>query len=279
MSANLTLELISKTAQDLLQLGITNSKQEIIWYLEQHKLLNLTNLYTNNVKLNNLIVEKINFFYNERKKFKPYQYIVNECQYYGRSFYVDSRVLIPRPETEILIDYIKNKFFNQCLEVGIGSGAISITLLLEKHVKNITATDISQDALKVAKINFKKFKLKNFKLMQHDFLNEKLNTTYDLIVSNPPYITKTEYLSLPKEIKNYEPKIALTDNQDGLLFYRRFAKTLKENLKPEGLFLCEISATIEKDRLIFLFKREGITANLIKDLNGKNRLLAASLNS
>ena len=276
MSSNPILDLILKTAKDLKQLGFTNSKNEIIWYLEQKQLITLSQLYANDIELTNSISKHIKFFFTERKSYKPFQYIINKCDFYGKTFYVDSRVLIPRPETELLIDFIKGKQFNSCLEIGTGSGAISIILLYLNCVKNIIATDISQDALNVAQINFKKYKLKKYKLLKHDILKESITKKFDLIISNPPYITQKEYSRLPKHIKVYEPKIALTDNDNGLLFYKRFANILFNIMNKDGLFLCEISSITDPDLLKSLFNNNNIQIKIIKDLNNKNRLLVGT---
>ena len=273
---NPTLDLIKTKAQLLSKLGFTNCKQEIIWYLEHLNLLTMEELYSNDVTLNNNIEKKIEFFYNERKQYKPYQYIIQQSNYYGRDFYIDKRVLIPRPETELLIEYIKKKSFNDCLEVGVGSGIISITLLLESIVKRVISTDISQDALNVAKHNFKKFNLTNYTLLKHNILTESFNTQFDLVISNPPYITQSEYLKLPNEIKNYEPKIALTDNKDGLVFYQRFSKILKNILKPQGLFISEISATFNINEILKIFNTKKFKIKVIKDLSQNNRAIIIS---
>ena len=277
MSSNPTLDLIEQTGKILSNLGIANGKQEIIWYLEYKQLLTLSQLYTNNIELTDIIEEQIQLFFSKRKTFQPFQYIINKCEFYGRTFYVDSRVLIPRPETEQLINCIKNKKFNDCLEIGVGCGAISITLLLSKYVKHVTATDISQDALSVAEINFKKFKLKNYKLIQHNILTDPITKKYDLIISNPPYITKEEYVDLSNDVKMYEPEIALTDNKDGLSFYNRFSEILNDILMNNGLFICEISATIDTTQLRSVFLKNGIAVKIFPDINNNNRVLVGSI--
>mgnify|MGYP006083123563 CR=1 FL=1 len=273
---NPTLDLIKTKAQLLSKLGFTNCKQEMIWYLEHLNLLTMEELYTNNLNLNTNIEKKIELFYNERKQHKPYQYITQCSNYYGRDFYVDNRVLIPRPETELLIEYIKKKNFNNCLEIGVGSGIISITLLLESIVQRVISTDISQDALNVAKYNFKKFNLTNYTLLKHNILTQSFNAQFDLVISNPPYITQSEYLKLPNEIKNYEPKIALTDDKDGLVFYQRFAKILKNILKPQGIFISEISATFNINEVLKIFKNKEYQIKIIKDLSQNNRAIIIS---
>jgi release factor glutamine methyltransferase len=270
---NPTLDLINTKAQLLSKLGFTNSKQEIIWYLEQLDLLTMEQLYTNNIILNNNINKKIEFFYNERKQSKPYQYIIKQSNYYGRDFYIDERVLIPRPETEVLIEYIKNKKFNNCLEIGVGSGIISITLLLESIAHQITATDISQDALNVAEHNFKKFHLTNYTLLKHNILTDSVRNQFDLVISNPPYITQDEYIKLPLEIKNYEPQIALTDHKDGLVFYQRFSQILNNILNPNGVFISEISSTIDIHKVVEIFKNKKYQIKVIKDLSKNNRAI------
>ena len=181
--------------------------------------------------------------------------------------------MIPRPETELIISTLQNNFFNNALEIGTGSGILSITLSLENIIGEIIATDISSQALEVAKQNIETFKIENILLYKHNFLTQNLQGKFDLIVSNPPYISHEEYNSLPNSIKNYEPKIALTDKTDGLSFYLRFADILNHIINPGGLFICELGTSQSIINIKNLFTDKGYEYQILKDLNGDDRIL------
>ena len=113
--------------------------------------------------------------------------------------------------------------------------------------------------------------LKDFTMEDFEYMDSDVG-----IISNPPYITKEEYANLSNDVKSYEPKIALTDNGDGLLFYNRFAEILDDMLTSNGLFLCEISSTVNSVRLSSLFTKHGIKTKILQDMNNKNRLLVGA---
>ena len=116
-------------------------------------------------------------------------------------------------------------------------------------------------------------------LKKHDFLNQQFNQMFDLIISNPPYISLSEYQKLPKHIINYEPSIALTDNNNGLSFYHRFANQLPLILKPNGMFLCELGSPSVSSEVKKIFLNTGYTFNIFKDLNNNERILQIQLSS
>ena len=275
-SNNSVLNLINIYDKKLKQLNISNGKQEIIWYLEHQKILSQKKLYSNQCILNKTIQTAIRKYYDLRKTAIPHQYILESANFYGRDFYVDQRVLIPRPETEQIIDIVKQYklSFDSCLEIGIGSGCISLTLSLENLAHSITGTDISKECLDVAKINQDYYQINNMNLVEHNILCDSFNQKFDLIISNPPYITADEYEKLPKHIKNFEPKIALTDYDDGLLFYRRFANILTDILYPHGVFICELGSQNIISPIKFFFTNAGYNITIYNDLNNHPRFLA-----
>jgi release factor glutamine methyltransferase len=202
---------------------------------------------------------------------EPLQYILGETEFYGLKFIVDPSVLIPRPETELLVDKAldiinKNKLENpRILEVGTGSGCISIAIA-SKLTCTIDAIDSSSEALKTAQINSDNNNTSaKINFIKKDFLTE-INSfdEYDLIVSNPPYIASGEIATLMDEVKNYEPQYALSDGGDGLVFYRRFIELFKNSKKVK--LLLEIGDN-KKEKVEELIKASGIeNYEFFKDL-------------
>ena len=264
---------INQVSKKLQQQGFSNAKNEIIWYLESLKVCNREQIYINSIDFNKSIQNIIQIFYNKRIKGIPFQYILKKSTFYGRDFYINEHVLIPRPETELIVSILHNNFFNNALEIGTGSGILSITLSLENIIGEIIATDISSQALEVAKQNIKTFKIENILIHKHNFLTQSLQGKFDLIVSNPPYISNEEYHSLPNSIKNHEPKIALTDKNDGLSFYLRFADILNHIINPGGFFICELGTAKSIVNIKKIFTDKGYQYQILKDLNGDNRIL------
>jgi len=272
---NPVLEMIQKYATMLKKSNISNGKQEIIWYLESKNLLSQEQLYSNNYMVSQSIETAIKSYYGLRSTKAPYQYIVNSANFYGREFYVDQRVLIPRPETEQIIEIVKKLAtpFSTCLEIGVGSGCIALTLCIEKLVKSIIGSDISPECLEVANINQKRYNINNMTLLQHNILSENFKQKFDLIISNPPYITNDEYHALPTHIKDFEPQIALTDFHDGLVFYKRFSNLLPEILASNGTFICELGSYHLISSIKNIFCNAGYAVTVYNDLNRDPRFL------
>ncbi len=256
--------------------GITNAKNEIIWYLKKLK------LYNNNIFSLNPILTDSEFFKIKNKIFNfgkkrlshiPFQHIIGKTDFYGRDFIVNMNVLIPRPESEIFFEILKNKKFNNSLDIGTGSGNLAITLALEHICSKITAIDISSKALTIAKKNAEKFNISSISFLNKNILIDNLDTKFDLIVSNPPYISYNRYEKLPLQIKKYEPKEALTDNKNGLVFYSRFAKILPSIMTLNGCFLVEIGACHAPSIIKNIFHKEGYMSKVHFDYNGSPRIL------
>ncbi|AYF92813.1 peptide chain release factor N(5)-glutamine methyltransferase [Apilactobacillus bombintestini] len=160
---------------------------------------------------------------------QPAQYIVGETYFYGNRFKVDSRVLIPRPETEELVEWLLKDYAHvdnlKVLDLGTGSGAIAVSLKKEKPNWNITASDISSDALEVAKINNDANKT-DVKFVLSD-LFENVNDDFDVIISNPPYVADDEIKYMDESVLKYEPKQALFAKNNGLMMYQKIAKYIR----------------------------------------------------
>jgi len=268
---------ITGVARRLINKGFKNGKNEIIWYLESLRICTREQIYLDEIILDDKLQNNIQAFYNQRILGVPFQYILQKSNFYGRDFYINQHTLIPRPETELFIDSLKHSFFKDALEIGTGSGVLAITLSLEKIINKIIATDISSSALSVAKKNLDSFNLSNILLQQHDFLNQSFQKKFDLIISNPPYISYPEYQKLSKEIRDHEPEIALTDKRDGLSFYSRFANILHDILKSDGTFLCEMGSPESVPLIKKIFLDKGYKIQIHKDLNLDERILQINL--
>jgi release factor glutamine methyltransferase len=222
-------------------------------------------------------LKKLKTWISRRIKKEPLQYITGSCDFYGRDFIVNPNVLIPRPETERLIDIALNKLDNsselRILEVGTGSGCIAVTLGLEIPNSYIYAVDISPNALEVANINKQRQKAENVNFLEMDILKFIPDKTFDCLISNPPYIPKEELKVLMKDVKDYEPLIALTDNSDGLIFYKKFADIASNIIKPGGYIILEVGLKDHPKLVSRLFSELGYETQLEKDFNGDDRVI------
>jgi release factor glutamine methyltransferase len=224
------------------------------------------------------ILEAVDFL----KKGKPIQYITGKAWFMGNEFLVNENVLIPRPETEELVEWIieyatiKEKAL-QILDIGTGSGCIPISLKLALPNCMITGLDISDTALNVATQNAKTLNTE-INWLEEDILNAAyLPNHYDIIVSNPPYIPFKENVKMQVQVKNFEPNIALfVTNEDPLIFYRVIARLGKQYLNPNGQLFFELHYDQGK-ALLALFDEMGYHAELRQDMFGKDRMLRASL--
>lgn len=212
-----------------------------------------------------------------RANHEPMAYILGEKEFMSLNFYVDKNVLIPRPDTEILVEevmeIIKNKR-KKALDIGTGSGCIGVSLLANCKHLSVVGADISDEALKIAKKNADNNKVgKRFSTLKIDILNETPDKKFDIIVSNPPYIEPEVIETLESDVKDYEPYQALYGGEDGLDFYRRISKLGKEILNDKYLIALEVGHTQSK-AVIEILKNDGyenITA--IEDLSGIERVI------
>ena len=212
---------------------------------------------------------------------EPIQHITRSSEFYGRKFIVDQNVLIPRPETEILIDVsveiLSKKNSPTIIDIGTGSGCIGITLALEIPSSNIIAIDISDSALSIAKKNADMYSIRNIEFLRLDILNQDIIHIADMLISNPPYISKEEIPDLMEDVKDFEPMIALTDKSDGLDFYRKFSDIMPHVIKKNGTAILEVGRGSHSDRVKEIFSKSGYNnIDIVKDLNKDKRVFIIS---
>ena len=208
---------------------------------------------------------------------EPVSKILGRREFWGRSFSINENVLDPRGDTETLIDFLIKKPVKSVLELGTGSGAIAVTLACEWKEVHVTATDISEDALSLAKINAEKFNVQNkIHFLKSDWFGT-VKGTFDLIVSNPPYIGLIEQDEISAEVIKYDPEIALFAGLDGLDAYKRIIPNLAKFLNPDGIVVLETGASQSNQVKIMINAVGFIDIKIVKDLSGKDRLVAAKL--
>ena len=230
-----------------------------------------------------LDIENLEYFkklVHERSTRKPIAYLLNKKFFWKSEFYVNKNALIPRPDTEIIIEQIlkvtKNKNYLRILDIGIGSGCILLSILKERKNYYGTGIDISKDSLEISKINAKNLlveeRIKFYKSDVDKFAQGK----YDLIVSNPPYIKKNNLKYLERDVLKFEPKQALDGGLDGLSVIRKVIKKSSELLKKNGKFILEIGFD-QKSKVIKLLKNKGFYINsTIKDFAKNDRCIVST---
>ena len=253
-----------------------NYKNETLWIMK--KVLNQDSSYIFLNKLRTINSNQYKSFINlikRRKTKEPLQHILKSVSFYGYDFEIRKNVFIPRPETELLIDIIKKNigFKSHVLEIGTGSGCISIVIELEKLANNIDSIDINHDALSLAKSNAKKFKCNQINFSYRDLFNLKVDQKYDLIISNPPYIALDEISNLDYEVKLYDPLNALTDYNNGLIFYKYFADFGIKHLSKTGYMLFEFGGQNQVNDLKYIFNNKNYSYTFFDDLNNKPRFI------
>jgi len=230
-----------------------------------------------NFQLNQINCNLFNIAFNRRIKNEPISKIFNNKYFWKYNFFVNQNVLDPRPETELIIEQVLQHYNNKkqkinILDIGTGSGCLAISLAKEYFKASITATDISSKALEVANLNAKKLNcLNRIKFLECNLIN--CHNYYDVIVSNPPYLTAKDYQNVSKDVKLYDPKIALFGGYDGLLYYRNLASLLPKIMSPSSLSFIEIGKD-QKTKCIDLFEEKGMCCiDIIKDMQNFDRLL------
>ena len=273
------IDLINWGEKYLKEKSIENPRIEIELFLQHLLSCKRIDLYLQFeiiVKPENLAI--LRKWITRRINNEPIQYILGFSEFYGRPFIVNKNVLIPRPETEILIDVsieeLKNINNPTILDIGTGSGCIAITIALEIPLSTIIAIDIDERAISVAKNNIEKHGVKNIEFVVTDIFDEKINKKVDMLISNPPYISKEEVSDLMRDVKDYEPLIALTDNNDGLMFYRKIAEIMPSILKENGKAIMEVGIKDHPDRVEEIFRERGFGEIKTKlDLNKDKRVI------
>lgn len=212
---------------------------------------------------------------------EPIGYIFNNKEFMGIDFFVEKGVLIPRPETENLVEYIIDYIRKESketeikvLDIGIGTGAISLSIA--KNCKNteVLGIDISKDALRVANKNLDRLKLKNVSFRESNlFKNIKENEKFSIIVSNPPYIKSSVIDKLQLDVKNFEPKLALDGGEDGNFFYREITSRAKDFLLDKGMLIYEIGFDQGEIVKALLLDKGFNDVRIIKDYQNLDRIV------
>jgi release factor glutamine methyltransferase len=239
-------------------------------------------LMTEAVQLNPDVIRAFRRMVARRAEHEPLAYIIGRKEFFSLDFEVTPAVLIPRPETETLIEealkfLAPRKKPPRVLDIGTGSGAIAVAIAMNALDAHLVATDVSDDALEVARHNATRHRCED----RIDFIRADLfpaaDARFDLIVSNPPYIADADLDALQPEIRLYEPRLALTAGPDGLDFYRRIAADCRSRLNPDGALMVEIGAG-QASAIEALFRRAGFSnIDAVRDLAGIERVVLARL--
>ena len=269
-----------------LAMNESNAELESIAYLVFEKVFGLskTQVLTGKEISDEVLKGRLKEISSRLNQHEPIQYILGEAHFFGRSFLVNPSVLIPRPETEelvrLVLDHTKKKNNNlRIVDIGTGSGCIAISLALELPDSEIFATDVSMDALNVAMENARRLNA-DVHFEQHNILENLLPLSVDVMVSNPPYITRHERDGMPRNVVDFEPDMALfVSDDDPFIFYETILYRAKESLLPEGLLAVEINERYGSE-ILGLFNKHGfLSVEIINDVYGKNRSVKEILSS
>jgi len=279
-------ELLTVTAEHLEKSNFENSRLNAERLLAHTLNLTRIDLYLNfDRPLTQPEVSQFRENVQRRLRHEPLQYIIGETEFFSLPFKVNPNVLVPRPETELLVEtviqYHRNAFRNKkemrVLDLGTGSGCIAVALARNIDDAQILAVDISTDAIDIAQENARLNGVAEridfvtgdaFELLEHNQTDKM-----DAIVSNPPYVAPTEYDNLPEEIRNYEPEVALKDGRDGLEFYRKIAKLAPRLLTPDGMLAVEVGMGQAQQVQEMFSQNELSSVQIINDLNDIQRVV------
>lgn len=275
--------------QELLQKGYNRlKKEEIDSYLIDCQLImakvlkvdRMTVILNKDIEVEKKQEDEFLRLVSLRERKMPVKYLLEECDFMGINFYIKEGVLIPRPDTEILVeevlkDILRNRYTQIC-DVCSGSGAIGLSIAKLANWTKVECMDISSDAEEVTKVNIHRLNLENRVCFKHsDLLQYSIShgTAYDVIVSNPPYIRRSVIPTLMEDVKNYEPYIALCGGEDGLDFYRQIVSQSVETLRNGGVLAFEIGYD-QREEVMSLMDEKGFeNIKCIKDLSGKDRVV------
>ncbi|MGO3241411.1 MAG: peptide chain release factor N(5)-glutamine methyltransferase [Sphingobacteriaceae bacterium] len=223
-------------------------------------------------------------YLSELQTGKPIQYVLGKAPFFGMELAVGPATLIPRPETEELIEHIlgkeKSRKRADIIDIGTGSGCIALALKLQWPEADVSAVDISADALEIARTNARAFQMEiNFRCL--NILEWELtfgDEYYDIIVSNPPYVTRTEMQDMSTNVLQFEPHAALfVENETPLLFYDHIASFARKHLRPSGTLYFEINQYLAQETTDLLEKKGFLQVQIFKDINGVSRHISAQV--
>ena len=272
---HLIYKVLAEASNELKEISGSNSIREARILLEfvlknQEKFLNTNHNISNN---DFIIFQRL---IKKRLKFQPISQIIGERYFWKNKFFINSDVLDPRPDTETLIEHTLSfgSFFN-ILDLGTGSGCIILSLLDEYNAAMGIGVDKSKKALNVAQKNAELLNLNDRVKFQLGNWCDGLDNKFDLIVSNPPYISEKEILGLSNDVINWEPRIALTPEDDGLGAYKNIINGVKNILIPNGRLIFEIGHAQGNEVSNLLKSNNFKEINIVKDINNKDRVISA----
>lgn len=244
------------------------SMQDILAYNRSDCIINFNQVLNKNQQI------KIKQIVAELKKHKPIQYILGKTEFYGLKIKVNEQTLIPRPETEQLVDWILKENFVTALDIGTGSGCIPIALAKHTDAK-VLSIDVSEDALLIAKENAKNNEVK-IDFIHQDILQTNSLQKVDLIVSNPPYVLISEKEKMQENVLHYEPELALfVEDKNPLIFYKKIASLAFNFLNENGKLFFEINAKFGEQIIQMLADIGFVNIELKKDMKDKDRMIKA----
>ena len=247
---------------------------EVIKKSRQYLILN------SNEELKKENIKLFNYLLKRRKKGEPIAYLINKKEFWKENFYINQNVLIPRPDTELLVEETL-KLFNvnsklNILDIGTGSGCILLSILNERKNFHGTGIDISKKAINVARFNAKKLQLSKRAKFYNSDVDKFLIGKYDLILSNPPYIKQKDLKYLEIDIKDFEPKLALDGGKDGFSKITKVISKTSTLLKRNGKFILEIGFG-QKNRILNILKKNNFFINkVLKDYGKKDRCIIST---
>ena len=273
------LDVIKLSTDFLSKKGVPNSKCDAEWIISNTINLKRVELYLNYESIiSQDDLDSIRKDIIKRSKRIPLQHILGKVNFAGNEIICDSRALVPRNETEQLTEIIQKElssnFTGKILDLGVGSGVILITLCKAFPQSRGFGFDKSDRAISLAIENIELNKLTNVELKTFDWEKEVLNEKFDLIISNPPYLSQDEWKISEPEVKNYDPKIALVANDDGLADLKKIITISQNHLVKNGLLALEIGHNQDKE-LVKVLEPSFREIKNIKDYGGKNRFLVA----
>ena len=229
--------------------------------------------------INKVLENKFKFYIKERKLKKPIAYILGYKEFWKQKFITDPNVLIPRPDTELIIEKVLKNFKKNdnknVLDIGTGTGCIILSILLERKKFRGVGIDLSKQAINVAKINAKMQQFGNRIRFINTDIDNFFSNKYDLIVSNPPYIKRCKISGLIEDVRNFEPKLALDGGLDGYSIVLKVIAKSSKLLRKNGIMFLEIDRTQVIRTKEMLIKYKFYTKNVCKDLSGNNRCIIA----
>ena len=230
--------------------------------------------------LNSEQLRKFKSLIERRKKGEPIAYLINKKEFWKDEFFVNKDVLIPRPDSELIIEQVLKIYSKdvqlQVLDIGTGSGCILLSILKERYNFYGTGIDISKKSINVSKFNAKQLNLTNRVKFFHSSVDNFNNGKYDIIVSNPPYIEQLSLKYLEKDVVNFEPKLALSGGFDGFSKIRKVINKASILVKKNGKFILEIGFN-QKNKVVKILKKEGFYVNkVIKDYGNNDRCIIST---